>query len=425
MRGSGRKTFYWIIGSILALLTLYWIFRRGGSSADGQHLRGMHEYPAKHPYQPTDYAAHDHRHGSSHDGYYDPHHQGGSHDYDHYHDHGHYQQHHEGGHGDDPLVHHQHPSHAAYHQDEHEHVHAHAHEHEHAHGHGHDHHHEIHSTEFHPTEDWQYVPDNVILPDGLELMTDHATGKRMARKHPVGLHAVHQDLPVAQQGRERNLIEQRLLEVVSENPAIQGAALDHMEVEAHRLNVGESIAHAKNFKNLIHLLETRSEAVRLKAATIIAGCLRTNRGAVQGALMSSLIRRAVERLQVEPDAEVQRRLIAILTYMAEGDLEGSLHQFDSVLGFTALEHILSHGLDPAAFTRTMVLLATMAREASHERTNKALHLLNLYLPKVKTRLDDAYMASFEPICEAEKHQTHSHYPHVQDFCRKFGTHTLA
>lgn len=261
----------------------------------------------------------------------------------------------------------------------------------------------------------------MILPDGLELTTDQATGKRMARKHPVGLHAIHQNLPVAQQGKERSLIEQRLQEVVSENPSVQHAALDHLELEAHRLNVGESIAHAKNFKNLVHLLEAKGESTRLKAATIMAGCLRTNRGAVQGALMSPLVGKTVMRLQLEPDADVQRRLIAILTYMAEGDLAGSLHQFDSALGFTALERILSHGLDPAAFTRTMVLLATMAREASHEQTSRPLQLLDLYLPKVQARFDDAYMASFEPICEAEKHQAHSHYPHIQNFCRKYGT----
>lgn len=236
----------------------------------------------------------------------------------------------------------------------------------------------------------------------------------------MGLHAVHQDLPMAQQGRERNLIEQRLHEVISENPSVQNAALDHMELEGHRLNVGESITHAKNFKNLLHLLEVKSESTRLKAATIIAGCLRTNQGAVHGALMSPLVRKAVERLPMEPDAEVQRRLIAILTYMAEGDLEGMLHQFDSALGFAAVERVLSRGLDPAALTRTMVLLATMAREASYDQINRALHLLNAHLSKVQARLDDAYMASFEPICEMEKHQPHSHYPHIRDFCQRHG-----
>ena len=290
-------------------------------------------------------------------------------------------------------------------------------------------------NEFKPTNEWQIVPDDSVLPAGLEIDINFDTGIKRARLPPKGNAPAHDDLPAPKGNSERsefhrvvkhqNIVEQRLDEVRSPNPEIQRLALDHLDVEAHRIHVGESITHAQNFRNLVELLADRDKGIRLEAAGIIAACLHSNKGAVEGALMSNLVQRIVELLDKETEAQVQRHFIAVLTYLAEGNLPGTLHRFNFTGGFAVLERILSRGLEPAVHTRACVFLATLAQESSNEHTyNTCMSLLDRNISNIHTRPDDVYMNSFRYVCDTllGNGPESRRFLHVHKFCLKNSGH---
>lgn len=389
-RLTPRKLYYIILATILAILIVVAIVSR----------------TSKHSSQPSSSAKHHHFDD------HDEHHHFGEHDehYDHYHHHHEHDLHDHDFYDD---THHVDPHETHHIDDKHDST-----------------HHPNSLADFHPTHEWQKIPDNAILPAGLEIKMDFNTGQKMARLPPPTPSSPstghHEDLPIVAplaNHRINTIIEQRLEDAVSMDHATQRGALDYLDVHAHEINIGASITHARNFHNLMDLMENPKESLRLEGASIITACLHSNKGAVDGAILSPLIRRVVHRLRVEQDTEVQRRFIAILSYMAEGNLEETRHQFTVAEGFGVLEQVLARGLDPASLTRALVLLAELGREDVHDQMSPALALLDRHISKVQRRLDNVWMDSFEPVCEMQvkKEGKGTLYHNIHRFCKSFYT----
>lgn len=284
---------------------------------------------------------------------------------------------------------------------------------------------------FHATNEWQVVPANAVVPAGLDINLDFKTGERMARLRQEKI--PHENLPAIQESAQplehsheeppkqagqpvqKTVVEERLDQVISTDPVVQNHALEWLDVEAHRLNIGEAITHAHGFKNLLKLLETGEDGPRLEAAGIIAACLHSNAGAVEGALMSPLITKIVQRLPIELNPQAKRRMIAILTYLAQSSLPGTLHQFVAAQGFEALEKISANGLDHSTFEREMVLLATLARDEYDSHNTAALFMLNKYLLDAQAQFDEVSLDAFKPVCLVEA--KHVRYANIASFCK--------
>ena len=289
---------------------------------------------------------------------------------------------------------------------------------------------------FHATNEWQDIPPGAVLPAGLDVQLDFQTGKRKARLHQEGAATDDHLLPVVQEAAQplepghshaaprpagqsatKTLIEERLEQLSSADPAIRDSALAWLDVEAHRIHIGEAITHAQNFKNLFHLMGTGAEQMRLDAGSIIAACLHNNPGAVEGALMTPLVARLTERLPVETSSKVQRRMVAILTYLAEANLPSTLYQFVAAHGFEALDKINVAEISPALLEREIVLLATLAREESDARNTPALVMLDRYLPRVKASLNDVTLDVLRPVCTVEDKFHPPRFANLAAFCK--------
>lgn len=270
--------------------------------------------------------------------------------------------------------------------------------------------------EFIPSNEWQVVPDGTILPAGLEIDIDFRTGVKRARLHQPA-HNIHRNLPMAP---GRSMIEQRLEDILSPDADAQLAALRALDVEAHAIDMGVLIARADNFPNLISLLACEDDQLGRMAGDIIEACLHLNKPAADAVLMSPLVQRVVERLTRERKAEVQRRLLNILTFAAEGSLEGVVYQFGRAGGFEVLETFLAGGfndkqpLQPQIIVRSLALLATLA-PIGDEHRDQALQLLETYLP-LATHLtfNSAELGPFEGVCQLSEVKGLSR---IRKFCK--------
>lgn len=273
--------------------------------------------------------------------------------------------------------------------------------------------------EFIPTSEWQVIPEGAILPPGLEIDIDFGTGARRARLFQP-THDIHRNLPMVP---GKNMLEQRLDRVLSSDAATQLAALQALDLEAHILDMGILIARADNFVNLTSLLACEDAQLKRMAGDIIEACLHLNKPAVDAVLMSSLVERVVERLTQEGDAEMQRRLLNILTFAAEGCLEGLVYQFRRADGFDILEMLLAGGFtdgkvpkDPIV-VRALALLATLAPIEDDNR-ERALRLLQKYLPLAqRLEFNAAQSSPFERTCQLPET---SQLSNVRKFCKSHG-----
>lgn len=288
---------------------------------------------------------------------------------------------------------------------------------------------------FHPTENWQVIPPGALLPHGLDIKIDFKTGERMARKHdfeqggpaslPVPMEHPQADAPGAGQDsaakspESLSEVDKRLEQILSPDPRLQAEALEFLDLEAHKILIGVAIAKAGNFANLLVLLQHSSSALRLQAAAIIAASTHNNATATKSLLSTTnLVAKIVERLLAEPDANVQRRMVAILTYMSLSDLTETLRQFAAAQGFEALEKINSvQHIDAATFEREMVLLADLSRGEDESLALRALHLLDALLPKATAEFDEVSLDAFRPACYEQLHRKPIQYKNLYKFCK--------
>lgn len=323
------------------------------------------------------------------------------------------------------------------------------HPHPHPHPHDHDHEHE-HDKEkpieekknlvpFVATHEWQAVPENAVIPHGLEVRMNF-DGLREARLHPnpppdhlpegsaaplapkVGADSGGNAAMPFKQERliraQKTAIEERLDEILSADPTQQKGALEWLDVEAHNLPIGSAICHARNFHNLFVLLESPQVELRHQAAMIIAASTHNNLSAAQAALSSELVARLVGRLAVEGESHIKRRIVAVLTYLAESQLSSTLQQFVSHKGFAVLEAVASKGMERSMFERVIVLLATLARDDQLDASAAAVAMLDKHLPKVAWQFDEMLLDALEPVCLSEAAKKSSSFPHLVAFCRK-------
>ncbi len=293
---------------------------------------------------------------------------------------------------------------------------------------------------FHATAEWQVVPNDAVLPDGLDISMDFQTGIKRARLHagpPGGASesrgaAAHQAPPAtasrqggphqeaggaglvalpqqgaaaAQQPKRRTLIEERLDEILSKDKAVQRRALDYLDVQSHTMQIGEAIARAENFDNLTGLLASPLLDLRTASSDIIAACLHNNVGAAAALLgrggESSFVAKVVARLTAEPDANVRRRMVAILTYGAQMELEQTMAQFVASNGFVALAGVNDRkkpAIDAPFFEREMVLLATLGRTSNAEYERTALAFLDGNIARLPAKFNEVSIDAFRPIC---------------------------
>lgn len=273
--------------------------------------------------------------------------------------------------------------------------------------------------DFTPSNEWQVVPEGAILPTGLDIDIDFRTGVKRARLHQPA-HNIHQNLPMAP---GRSILEQRLEDVLSSNANVQLAALQALDVEAHTIDMGVLIARANNFSNLISLLACEDEPLRRMAGDIIEACLHLNKPAADAMLMSPLVERVVGRLTREEDPEIQRRLLNILTFFAEGSLEGVVYQFGRASGFDVLEAFLAGGfndkqsLQPQIIVRSLALLATLA-PIGDEHRDQALQLLEKYISlATQLQFNSAELDPFERVCQLSETKRLSQ---IRQFCKSHG-----
>lgn len=279
------------------------------------------------------------------------------------------------------------------------------------------------ATSFIPTEEWQPIPPGAILPQGLDIKVDLQTGQKMARKHHAKDGEDPSGLPVLVEAsqKEKSMIELRLEQIISTDHEVQQQALETLEVEAHQYDVGGAITHAKNFSNLIKLLETGTPTVRSLAALIILGCAHNNPPAVDGILMSGLVPKFVKLLRQEVDHGMIKRIISILTFMSQANLPATMHQVVSAHGLEVINDIVDRFLtsDVMLYERSMAFLAVASSDPAQNYTQKVMAMLDKYLPKAKS-FDEALSSMFTHTCKREiDHVPPTNYHNVVSFCKKF------
>lgn len=294
---------------------------------------------------------------------------------------------------------------------------------------------------FEATKEWQNVPDNAVIPQGLEVRMNLQTGLREARLYPDHM---PENVPVTkadshqpqlssnpvppkltrQVNAQATVIEGRLNDIVSLDVERQKASLDWLDEEAHNLAIGSAICHARNFNNLFILLESPQPSLRLPAAAILAAAVHNNQSATEAALSSELVAKLLERLRLETNPNITRRVIAILTYLAESDLPGTLHKIVSHNGFAVLDAVAAQNMSKPLFERFVVLLAALARDETLPLGDSALEIMERHISKASWLFDEVYQDDLRPVCKVETAKKPVRFPKVVAFCKDNVPHYL-
>lgn len=273
---------------------------------------------------------------------------------------------------------------------------------------------------FHATDEWQPIPQGALLPGGLDIKINFATGERLARNHfrhapdpettPVVVGTVEQP--------GKTVIEEYLDQVLSDNEEEQWSALGYLEQEATNEAVGAAIILSRNFDNLFTLLDLDKGQTRnrLAVTSIIIKCISGNVSAAEGFFTSESVPKLVTRLSKEKDERILRRIFTIFGVLSESDNPATLHQISIVQGFTILEGRLQEDLLISTLEAAVSMLAVLARDTSRNQDSVPLMLIDQFLPKLASSLHGTLKKSMIPICTSQVHS--SRYPNIVAFCNQ-------
>lgn len=262
---------------------------------------------------------------------------------------------------------------------------------------------------FVPTAEYQLVPEDAIIPRGLDIKIDMQTGGKWARigkedaneredvvfvkeaeESPIKEAPAYSNTSDRWKGRFQSVsakIDQALGELEFELGREE--ALELLEEEASALEVGAGILHSPKFIHLRSLLKTDSSALQ-----VLNACLQNNPPAVFKAVELGLLENEVTELLVAANANQLKKILMILnSFLIHGDNGGPEENIVALFKQHSLFEKVMKAAEAQEFSERQLVIILRIASVTNENVNMKIVEHKDYKPALEKH------CSMYPSCQ--------------------------